>query len=251
MAVTTLTVLNKVLRGLRQYGLLIDAGTEVLTDDYLLMILQFVNEAKEEIEEGGWAWEALRSTVVITLAQGTQSYTLTSAGDADTDTNDRSRLLYENTQLQSVGFRNSDSALPLMFDVTTSTEFRLREITVERFHRLKLTDDDEQGQPQYFAVQQQADNIQLHIWPTPDKVYTLNGRFFIPQIELSDQTITTTTLTIPHRPVWTRALFKANQERGEELGKEGSALHRAMLDAHAAAVGNEQSPADQTVFLER
>ncbi len=251
MAVTTLTVLNKVLRGLRQFGLLIDTGTEVLTDDYLLMILQFVNEAKEEIEEAGWAWEALRQTVTVTLAQGTHSYTLTAAGDADTDTNDRSRLLYENVQSSSVGFRNSDSARPMVFDVTTSDENRLREITVERFQRLRLTDNDEQGKPTLFAVQQQSDNMQLHIWPQPDGVYTLKMRVYIPQVELSELTITATTVTIPHRPIWTRALFKANQERGEELGKEGSALHRAMLDAHASAVGNEQTPADQTVFLER
>ncbi len=51
--------------------------------------------------------------------------------------------------------------------------------------------------------------------------------------------------------MWTKALFKANQERGDELGKEGSALWIAYLDAHGAAVAKEQTPMESTVYLER
>ena len=47
---TTRELINKVLRGLRQFGLIIPSSTTSTTDDYLLMILQFVNEAKEEVE---------------------------------------------------------------------------------------------------------------------------------------------------------------------------------------------------------
>jgi hypothetical protein len=73
---------------------------------------------------------------------------------------------------------------------------------------------------------------------------------YIPQAELSESDLTTV-LSIPNRPVWTKALFKANEERGSELGKEGSSLHVAYLDAHGAAVANEQTPADSTVFLDK
>ena len=249
---TTLQTLNKVLRGLRQFGLLIGSSDTAITDDYLKMILQFVNEAKEEIEESGHPWEALKSTVTVTLAQGTTEYDLTIAGDADVDTNNRSRLLYENTNDfgRREGFYQSMSSNPQVFDVTDSDEYRLREYTQEKIERLHFTDDDRQDPPLYFSMYVDANSVIMKLWPTPEKTRTLKVRMYIPQIELTDTDITTV-ITIPDRPIWTKALWKANQERGDELGAQGSTLHMAYLDAHGAAVGNEQSPADQTVFLER
>ena len=253
MASTTLSLMNKVLRGLRQFGLLIDTGETATTDDYLLMILQFLNEAKEEIEESGWSWHALRQTVTLTLASSTVEYDIEIAGQADVDTNDRTRLLYENTNNgeTATGFYSGHSSQPLVFNTTSSDEYRLREITIERMERLHFTDADETGQPQEFSLWSDGDSIKMKVWPIPDATYTLKLRMYIPQAELSSTTLTATTLSVPQRPVWMLALFKANQERGEELGKEGSALHRAYLDAHGAAVGKEQTQADQTVFLDR
>ena len=249
---TTLDLMNKVLRGIRQYGLLLEDGTTSTTDDYLLMILQFVNEAKEEIEESGWAWQALRKTITVTLAAGTAEYDLTIAGAADVDTNDRTRLLYENVAQGGETFYTSSKARPQVFDVTDSDEFRLREVTQERIERLHFTDNDEQQEKlSYFCWYSDGDSIKIKVWPTPSEARTLKMRMYVPQVELADDSLSATTLSIPARPVWTFALFKANQERGDELGKEGSAAHRAYLDAHGAAVGKEMTPADQTVYLER
>ncbi len=254
MASTTLSLMNKVLRGLRQFGLLIDTGETATTDDYLLMILQFLNEAKEEIEESGWSWHSLRQTVTLTLASSAVEYDIEIAGQADVDTNDRTRLLYENANTgghRTTGFYNGHSSLPLVFNTTTNDEYRLKEITIERMERLHFTDDDRTGRPEQFALWSDGDSIRMKVWPIPDATYTLKLRMYIPQAELASDSLTATTLSVPQRPVWMLALFKANQERGEELGKEGSALHRAYLDAHGAAVGKEQTQADQTVFLDR
>ena len=249
---TTKDLMNKTLRGIRQFALIIASGTSSTTDDYLLMILQFVNEAKEEIEEGGWAWQALRQTVTLTLAASTVEYTLTAAGDADVDTNDRARLLYENVTMfgRSEGFFNSSSSRPMVFDTTTSQELRLREITQERMERLHFTDEDQTGKPQFITLYSSGSSLKAKVWPIPDATYTLKLRIYIPQAELV-ATDLTTTLLIPSRPVYLRATFKANEERGSELGKQGSALYLAMLDAHGAATGKEMTPADQTVQLER
>ena len=249
---TTRQIVNKVLRGLRQFGLLIDSGTNTITDDYLLMILQFVNEAKEEIEESGWSWQALRQTVTVTLSSGTAQVDLLSASQADVDTNDRTRLLYETvSDYGSVeGFYGSTSSQPLVFDVTSSSEFRLQERTQEQIERMHFVDDNTNGKPIYFAIWNDGDSIKMKVWPTPDATYTWKMRMFIPQAELSD-TDTTTTLTLPQRPVYLLALLKANQERGDELGQPSSSLGRSYLDAHGAAVGKEQTAADQTVHLER
>jgi hypothetical protein len=243
---------NKVLRGLRQFGLIIGSATSSTTDDYLLMIIQFVNEAKEEIEEAGWPWQALRNTVTLTLAAATVEYDIEIAGQADVDTNDRTRLLYENTSDfgSSEGFYQSMSSSPMVFDTTDTTEYRLTEYTQERIERLHFTDDGETGKPAYFTLYTDGDSMKMKVWPTPDAVYTLKLRMYIPQAELTN-TVLTTTLSIPQRPVWTKALLKANQERGDELGSPGSTLHTAYLDAHGAAAGKEMTPADSTVHLER
>jgi len=245
-------LMNKVLRGLRQFGLLIDSGTTSTEDDYLLMILQFINEAKEEIEESGWPFQALRQTVTVTLASGQVQYDILSTGEADVDTNDRSRLLYENvtTNGTTENYRLGDSARPQVFDVTTSAEYRLREWTQEKMERVHMTDDDETGKPTNFSIWSDGDSLKMKVFPTPDGTYTIKMRLYIPQAELT-ATDLTTTLSIPSRPVWTKALLKANQERGDELGKEGSTLYLAYMDAHGAAVGKEMTPADSTVSLER
>lgn len=249
---TTQTLVNKTLRGMRQFAMIIPSATTTITDDYLLMILQFVNEAKEEIEESGWAWQALRQTITLTLSAGTVDYDITIAGSADVDTTDRSRLLYE-TRLGGYGteqFRLNDASLPQVFDVTDSTEGRLIEKTVENMERMHFQDNDEQGDPQYFAIRSDGDSLKFKVWPAPDGARTIKLRVYVPQAELTSADITTV-LSIPNRPVWTKALFKANEERGSELGKEGSSLHTAYLDAHGRAVANEQTPADSTVFLEK
>lgn len=247
---TTLNTINKVLRGMRQFGVLLTVGDTSTTDDYLLMILQFVNEAKEEIEEAGWAWNALRSTVTATLASGTSDYTLTIAGDADVDTTDRTRLLYENVT-GSESFMDSTSARPQVFDVTDAAEYRLEEWTLEKMERTHFTDNDETQKPYAFALYTSGGAVKMKVWPTPNAVRTLKLRMYIPQAELSSTSLTATTLTIPARPVYLLATHKANAERGSELGQPDSQLWKEYLDAHGAAVAREQTPADITVGLDR
>jgi hypothetical protein len=252
---TTRDLINKVLRGIRQFGLILTSSDSSTTDEYLLMILQFLNEAKEEIEEAGWSWQALRQTVTVTLAQGTTEYDITIAGAADVDTNDRTRLLYENVTYGggggSEGFFASTSSKPMVFDVTDAAEYRLTERTQEYIERMHFTDDDAQHtNVRDFCLYSDGDSIKMKVWPIPAATRTIKLRFYIPQAELAETDLTTV-LSIPGRPVWTLALFKANQERGDELGVEGSVGHLAYLNAHGSAVAREQRPCDITVGLDR
>ena len=248
---TTRGLLNKVLRGLRQFSLIISDGTTSISDDYLLMLLQFINEAKEEVEEVGWPWMALRQTVTITLSNGTTDYALTAAGPADIDTNDRSQLLYEQVTIDggNESFRNSDASLPQVWDVTNSAEGRLKELTQEQMERWHMTDNGETGAPIYFAIWHETANLKMKVWPTPDGTYTLKARIFIPQAELSSSNIATV-LSIPSRPVYLKALLKANAERGEELSAPNGALARDFIDSLANASGREMTKQDSTVYLE-
>lgn len=249
---TTLTLTNKVLRGLRQFSLLLAASATATTDEYILFIIQMLNEAKEEVEESGWAWQALRATVVLTLSSGTATYALTAAGPADIDTSDRSRLLYEKRDGLGTtsGFYSGQKSLPLVFDTTDSSEERLQEVTQERMESMHLTDDNETGKPVYFTIWSDGTSLKLKVWPTPDATYTLSLRVYNPQAELGGTDVTVA-MSVPARPVWLRALYKANEERGSELGKPGSSLHDAYMDAQIAATMKEMTQADMTVGLER
>jgi hypothetical protein len=242
---STQDLLNKVLVGLRQTQI----TSTSTTDAYELLLLQFINEAKEEVEES-WDWHALRVNVTVTLAQGTSDYTLTSAGDADADTTERSKLLYERTP--SFGGGESTSRTfgdqPQVFDTTDTTEYRLAQVGIERIERMHLEDNDEQNQPSSFALYSDGTSLKLRVYPTPEKARTLVIRLVNPQAELPATNLSTTTLTVPSRPVWSRALWKANEERGEEIARPNGPNQMAAQDALAAAISREQTENDITGY---
>jgi hypothetical protein len=244
---TTQALLNKVLIGLRQTQ---NADTAT-TDAYELLLLQYLNEAKEEVEES-WDWHALRATVTITLAASTVDYTLTIAGDADVDTTERSRLLYERSPSMGGGEYSSrtfgDS--PQVFDVTDSSEERLTQMGIEQMERMHLMDENETGNPQYFAMYSDGASLKMKVWPTPSAVRTIKARIYNPQAELASDSLTTTTLSVPARPVWALALYKANQERGEEIARPGGFNDLAAHDALAVAISREQTANDITGYPE-
>ena len=244
---TTQTLLNKVLVGLRQT----QVTSTSTTDAYELLLLQYLNEAKEEVEES-WDWQALRATITVTLAAATSEYTLTAAGDADVDTTERSRLLYERSP--SVGGGESSSRTfgdtPQVFDVTDSAETRLTQIGVEQMERMHLTDNDEAADPTYFSMYSDGTSLKMKVWPTPTGVRTIKARIYNPQAELGSTLLDSTTLSVPARPVWTLALWKANQERGEEIARPGGFNDLAAGDALAVAISREQTANDITGFPE-
>ncbi|MHC4372131.1 MAG: phage adaptor protein [Planctomycetota bacterium] len=242
---SALTLLNKLLRGLRQDTL----GSGTATDKYHLLLVQYLNEAKEEVEEA-WEWQALRQTVTVTLAQGTAEYALTAAGAADVNTNDRSKLLYEagfHGSARESGSRGFGS-LPCVWDVTDQGEYRLSEVNWERMEQLHFTDDDDQQDPQYFAILNDGTNLKIKVWPLPADARTLKMRLYIPEAELADTDLDTTTVTVNNRAVWTLALWKANAERGEEIAQPGGFAEMSYRKALSDGIAREQTFVDITSF---
>jgi hypothetical protein len=244
MSLTALGLLNKVLRGLRRD---VQSSTTT-TDSYQLLILQYLNSAKEEIEDG-WDWHALRQTITVTVSASTSEYALTAAGPADVDVTERSRLLYEKPSVGDYGMATTiesssygPGALPQVFDVTDSTEYRLTEVSPERMERLHFTDNGETGQPELFALYRDADNLIMKLWPTPSGSRTIKMRFVIPQTDIPSTSMTGYQLLIDSRAVWTKALHVAAQERGEDTGRPASALEREAQDALFLALDRERLP---------
>ena len=247
---TAQTLLNNVLRGLRRDIL----QTDVTTSSYHMALLQFLNVAKERIEEQ-WDWHSLRATVTLTVTAGVTEYALTSAGPADVDVNDRSRLLYERPARSSDEYGSSietsdrvSGSLPQVFDVTDSSEHRLVEISPEQMERLHLTDDNEQNTPTHFSLHRDADNMIVKLYPTPGATRSIKMRFVIPQDGIPSVDMEDFILSVPSRPVWLSALIMAIEERGQEASRETGAIDREYQDALYLALDREKLSTDLTSY---
>lgn len=247
---TARDLLNNVLRGLRRDIV----TTTSTTNSYNLLLLQFLNVAKERMEEQ-WDWHALRTTVTLTVSAGTTEYALTVAGPADVDVGDRARLLYERPSRTSDEYgattETSDrvaGSLPQVFDVTDGTEHRLIEISPEQMERLHFTDNDEQNVPTHFSLTRDADNMIAKLYPTPSGARTIKMRFVIPQAEIPSSSMTSYTLSIPSRPCWLSALIMALEERGEEAGRAPQSIDREYQDALYLALDRERLDSDNTSY---
>ena len=107
---------------------------------------------------------------------------------------------------------------------------------------MRRTDsDDTATRPLYFALRRTGTYQELGVWPMPSGSRTLTMRFVIPQTEIPYTFMTAYTLEIPDTPVWTAALVKAIEDRGENTGRPMMGIQKDADDALAVALAREQS----------
>jgi hypothetical protein len=135
----------------------------------------------------------------------------------------------------------------MVFDVTDSAETRLEEVNIEEIERLHFMDDDgTQERADRFAIWSDGASLKMKVYPLPTATRTLKVRVVNPQAELLSSALDSTTLLVPARPVWTKALLKANEERGAELSRPGGPSAEDTRDALATAISREQTESDYT-----
>lgn len=180
---TYIEVVNQVLRRLRE-----NTVSTVGLTDYSLMVGDFVNDAKTQVEDS-WNWSQLRENVPVTTVNGTNTYSLTGFTD-------KSNLLYA---------INDTSNFCL--------EYRSRAWVDQRLYTQEVLS----GEPQYytFAGVDSNGDAQVILYPTPDAAYTLRFDSVIRGTELVNDT---DTVVVPHRPVIHLALALLARERGENGG---------------------------------
>lgn len=216
---TQLTIVNDILRRLRETEV-----AAVTTGSYSALIAQFVNEAKEELEDM-WFW-TVNETVIDTtiLANGTLTYDLT-------ETTDRSFMQ-----------RTVADSIPMAFDITDGEERQLFDYPLQERNRIRDSwtgTPDDQAAPQAFAIQPDADGrgYTLALLYGSNTERTWRTYWYAPQAELAvDGTAGSTNILLPKRPIYLRALWIAANERGEEMGEPGSMLETQARDAAAAAM---------------
>ncbi len=198
---TLVQLVNKVLLRLRE-----DPVANCNDTTYSQLICEYVNQAKEELENM-WDWSALRSNISIVL--GTDG---TTTDVALTGTNQRTKIkaVYNNTQ-----------------------DYQLQKVSREYMNRLILTNDDIAGEPKYYTTAgiDSSGQIKLKLYPASETADTLTVSVIKPEAELVNDTDTT---VLPHLPLVLKAYTLAVSERGED----GGAGWEETAQATSVAIGD-------------
>lgn len=208
---TFVQLVNTVLKRLREATV-----TNVTDNTYAVLIGEYVNEAKAEVEDA-WNWKCLRTDVTFSTIASTNSYDLGSGGVGSSSTNERSRLLYD------------DENLPQVYDLTNRTQ--LYEESLEETRENLAIGQLTNAKPAVFSQLRSRTGVALKMCPAPDGAYSMQASFVVPQADLSANT---DVLLVPAEPVWKSAYAKALAERSAGLGddytKAQDAADRSLAD---------------------
>lgn len=180
---TFLNIMNNVLRRLRE-----EEATTVTGSTYIKMVGDFINDAKQLVEEAN-DWSALRETVVVTTSAADNTYSLTGSSD-----NVKVMSVINDTQNCFMGYQTKDW-----------------------FNDSLYVADEVQGAPKYYTYNglDSSGDTQVLVSPTPDGVYNLRFDVIKRQANLTNGT---DTLLVPAQPVIHLAVALLARERGETGG---------------------------------
>jgi len=187
-------LINAVLRRLREDSITNnwsgDLVDNTIATDYQILIGDFINEAKREVEDA-WNWSILRANPTVTTVADTRQYVLTG-------TNQRSRILMAQEQSNGTLLQEmSDKYLQFRKYPTSAVQKAL---------------------PDYYSVvgiDSSTGSILIEFEALPDAAYDITFRVVNPQDDLTEAT---TTLKVPTQPVILGAWARAISERGEDGG---------------------------------
>jgi hypothetical protein len=177
---------------------------------YSTLIGKFVNDAKRQIEDA-FSWNALGTTITVTTAASTSTYSLTGAGQ----------------KFQVMDVINTTSLLGL-----TNIAF------VDMNRKLNFAPVATETPTEYaFDGVDGSYDTQVKLYPIPNGVYTIKFMLTVPQAILASNS---TVVKVPDVLVVQNAYARALLERGEDGGLSSSdaySLYRAMLSDYIALEG--------------
>lgn len=204
---TFLQLVNEVLSRLRD-----EQVFSVSQSAYSTMIGHYVNDAKKQVEDA-WEWDALNTTLSITTAPGTTTYTVTGSG----------------TRQKGV-------------DVNVTTIGNQAKL---RARSMKWIQDQQQlatvtpASPCYYAWNgSDGTDSKAEIFPTPNGTYTIAFNMNVPQVNLS---VDTDILLVPYEPVIAGAFARALVERGEDGALSSSEAYGLFKGVLADRIAIEQT----------
>ena len=180
---TFLSIMNNVLRRLRE-----DEVSSVTASTYAKMVGDYINDAKELVEEAA-DWSALRETISVTTAASDNTYSLTGGSD--------------NVKVMSV--------------INDTQNCFMEYQTKDWFNNALYVANEVEGAPKYYTYSglDSSGDTQVLVGPTPDGVYTLRFDVIKRQAALSANT---DAMLVPSAPVIHLVVALLARERGETGG---------------------------------
>lgn len=223
MATTILQAVNRVLRLIGEDEVT-NAATS-LTQEYPLLVLAYMNEIKDQIEEAH-NWRALRSTQTTTILAQAQSATITGAT--------------ESSRLVRIYQGNRAGQIPLVFDMSdTSNPDPLIEMDLAEIIYRDAINPNQYNEPTFFALDNSAgDSMELFVWDRPSGDTDIQTTLIIPQPRLSEDALSTN-ISIPIRPLITGTAWYCLEDRGEELGPNGMFSEQRFRDSLSDAIARD------------
>lgn len=240
MARTYLQLVNDVLVRLRESPV-----SSVSQTPYSALIGALVNDAKREVEDA-WQWSQLLDYLTFNCISGISSYEtntmLTRYAapplSAPAGAGERTRL-----------WLDPDESVPILFNVTTTFERRLRFESVLSGQVIKQQVLNHPGQqlqaPSVWQINQSTFYLTAGMWnkaillyDLPDIAYTMQLFIVNPQDDLSADT---DVQKVPTAPVVQKAYLYALYERGEELGESLTLTAQKVENTLADAISQDQA----------
>jgi hypothetical protein len=202
---TFLELVNDVLVRLRE-----PVVTTYNETTYSTLIGKFINDAKRQVEDA-FSWNALGTTITVTTAANTSTYSITGAG--------------QKFQVMDV--------------INTTSIFGLTNISfVDMNRKLNFAPVATQTPTEYaFDGVDGSYDTQVKLYPIPNAVYTVKFMLTVPQPTLA---LDATVVKVPDVLVVQNAYARALVERGEDGGLSSSEaynLYKAMLSDYIALEG--------------
>lgn len=180
---TYLNLVNNVMKRLREAEV-----TTVTQNTYSTMMGEFVNDAKEFVEDA-WDWSGLRKTITVTTSADDYTYTLTGSGIKD----------------------------KLLDAINDTDNLRMVQDSRNKFNERYFISTAATGSPSSFifsGVDASSDRT-IEVYPTPDGIYSLRFDVVGREAKLaSDETV----CVLPPSPIIQLATAMAVRERGETGG---------------------------------
>lgn len=183
MATTYLAIMNNVLRRLRE-----DEVTTVSQNTYSKMVGDYINDAKETVENSH-DWSTLRTTIVVPTVADTTEYSLTGAGE----------------RVKVYGAINDTSNFTMHYE------------SPNWFNNAYYISGEVSGTPDSFTFSgiDSNEDTKIRVYPKPDAVYSLRFDLVAKENLLTSDSSTT---VLPQNVIVHQAVALLARERGETGG---------------------------------
>lgn len=222
--------MNRVLRATGQEQ--IPCETSLIEADNQLLLLEFLNQFKEEIE--AYNWRSMKQTHTTVVGAG---LSVGIVGAPNDTVSKKARLL----RIHDARFGR---LVPLVYDITDATQpHRMQEMDIALIYDQIIMSGGRTSQPSHFALDGGSAEALFIRFNTPlDKERTYKMTLAVPQGYLDVEDLNTE-LVIPTRALVIGTVWAVLQERGEELGQSSmwtEERYRIALDDEVSADMAEQ-----------